>query len=220
MCGDVRAEPGNSPAGAKESRLAGEGGGAGLWSEGPAVRTRSPCPCALSLPAGKGGWSVSTTSIAKLGKGRGVEEDDLDPKLSSQAFGTGRACVSVPCVCVSVFVCVSVVQDRVLRAPVPQLSTQAASLLRASVFWGKGGVPGFKGWRETPRLHRSGIWCPGKRRGPWGEESFLCQIPKCHLGPRVQHNHLPAWAEASLNGLGSRGQRPRTLLGFPAGVLG
>lgn len=170
------------------------------------------------LLARGGGWSFSTTSIANLEKGQGMEEDDLDPKLSSQAFGTGRACVSVQCVCMSVFVCMSVVQDCVLRAPVPQLSTQAASLLW--VFWEKGGVSGFKGWREMPRLHRSGIWCPGKRRGPWGEESFLCQIPKCHLGPCVQHNYLPAWAETSLNCLGFGGQRLRTFLGFPAGVLG
>lgn len=90
--------------------------------------------------------------------------------------------MSVQCVHMSVFVCVSVVQDCVRCAPVPQLSTQAASLLWASVFWGKGSVSGFKGWREMPRWPRRGIWCPGKRRGPWGDESFLCQIPKCQWG--------------------------------------
>lgn len=177
-----------------------------------------PAPVLSRCLLARGGWSISTTSIAKLGKGQGMEEDDLDPKLPSQAFGTGRACVSVPCVCMSAFVCVSVVQDCVLRAPVPQLSAQAASLPRACLL-GKRRCVRFHR-RERPRLHRSGIWCPGKRRGPWGEESFLCQIPKCHLGPCVRHHHLPARAEASLNCLGFGGQRLRTLLGFPAGVLG
>lgn len=79
-----------------------------------------------------------------------MEEDDLDPKLSSQAFGTGRARVSVQCVCMSVSVCVSVVRDYVLRAPVPQLPTQAASLLGACLL-GKGRRVRFQRMeRDTP----------------------------------------------------------------------
>lgn len=222
MCGDVRGGPGNSPAGAKESRPAREGAGPDSGLRAQRSGPGHPAParsCCLLARGGRAGASPPL-QLPSLGKGQGMEEDDLDPKLSSQAFGTGRARVSVQCVCMSVSVCVSVVRDYVLRAPVPQLPTQAASFLGASVFWEKGGVSGFKGWRETPRLHRSGIWCPGKRRGPWGGESFLCQIPKCHSGPCVQHNHLPAWAETSLNCLGFGGQRLGTFLGFPAGVLG
>lgn len=106
MCGDVRAGPGKSPAGAKESRLAREGGGAGLWSEGPTVRTRSPCPCALLLSAGKGGWSFSTTSIAKLKRARAWRKMTLIPNYPPKPLALGGpVCLCNVCACRSLCAC-------------------------------------------------------------------------------------------------------------------
>lgn len=185
MCGDVRAGAGNSPAGAKESRLAREGVGPDSDQRARQSGSGHPALCSLAVcwqgGGGGGGLELLTPSVAKLERARACRKMTLIPNYPPKpsALG-GPVCLCSVCACRSL--CACLLSRTVLRAPVPQLSTQAASLLWASVFWEKGGVSGFKGRREMPRWPRRGIWCPGKRRGPWGEESLLCQIPKCHWG--------------------------------------
>lgn len=202
MCGNVRAGAGSSPAGAKESRLARERGGAGLWSEGPMIRIRSSCPSTLLLSAGKGAWSISTPSIAKLEKGQGMEENDPDPILSFQAFGTGEG-LCVCAMCVHVSLCVCLLSRAVCPcAPVPQLSTPGC--LSPMGLLSSGNKAGFLVSKDGERhpgcigmgfgvVGREGVPSPKKREGVPEEKSPFCAKSLSAIWwPCVQHDYLLA----------------------------
>lgn len=87
-------------------------------------RIRSLCPSVLLLSAGKGAHSISTSSVAKLEKGQGIEEDDPDPKpvLPNLWHWGGPVCLCNVRACWSSFACLF--QGYVCPcAPTPQPST-------------------------------------------------------------------------------------------------
>lgn len=112
-----------------------------------------------------------------------MEEDDPGPNLSSQVFGTGEGlCVCVMCVHVGFGVCIC------FPGLCVSLCSSSAPYLGLPLSCG----PLSSGNKAEFRISRDGERCLGctgvawgmvvRGGGPWGEESFLCQIPKCHLG--------------------------------------
>lgn len=124
-----RLEGGCSPAGAKESRPARDGGGARLRRSGSGRSAPAHSCCLL-----QGTQSVSTF-CCQIEQGQGLEEDDPDPRPVLPDLALGRACVSVYCVCTVVCVCVCFPGLCVLALLLLDSPPWVASFLWASVFW-------------------------------------------------------------------------------------
>lgn len=155
----------------------------------------------------------------------------LIANLSSQVSGPGEGlCVCVMrvhvglCVCICFpGLCVSLCSSSALHLGLPLSCGPLSS----------GNKAGFLISRDEERCLRcTGVaWgVVARGRCPWGEQSFLCQIPKCHLGaacaarlsPRLRQGPkrlLEPPCSLHLNCLGFGGQRLRNFLGSPAGGI-
>lgn len=186
MCGDIRRSGvESSPAGAKESRPAREWGGARLLISGPHWgHDQVTLPlCSLAVCWQGGTEHLYPKICCQIEKGQGTEEDDPDlkPVLPSLWPWGGPVCLCDVCarqpLCVYLFprsVCV-LCSSLALH---PRLPLSCGPL-------SSGHKAGFLISRDRERC----LGCTGVARGvvargrwPWGEESFLCQIPKCHSG--------------------------------------
>lgn len=102
---------------------------------------------------------------------------------SSQVFGPGEGlCVCVMCVHVGLCVCICFPG---LCVSLCSSSALYPGLPRSCGALSSGNKAAFLISRDGERC----LGCTGVARGvvargrwPWGEQSFLCQIPKCHLG--------------------------------------